>query len=141
MNILLEDFEAEVGSKDIFKLTVGIESLHEINNDNRVRIMNFAISGNLIVKNMLFQYQNIHKYAWTSDGKTHSQTDHIMIDERWHLSVTDVLSFRGSDCDTDHYLAVAKFGQRLSLDEQCKIFIWRDLISRSYSMEVGTVSS
>jgi hypothetical protein len=33
MKILL-DFNAKAGRKDIFKPTIGNESLHEINNDN-----------------------------------------------------------------------------------------------------------
>jgi exonuclease III len=36
MNILLGDFNAKVGKKDIFKLTIQNESLHEISNDNGV---------------------------------------------------------------------------------------------------------
>jgi hypothetical protein len=37
MTILLGDFNARVGREDIFKLTVGNESLHEISTDNGVR--------------------------------------------------------------------------------------------------------
>ena len=66
----------------------------------------------------MFLHRNIHKYTWTSpDGKTHSQIDHILID-RWHSGIPDVRSFRGADCDTDHYLAVAKFRERLAVSKQ-----------------------
>jgi hypothetical protein len=34
MKILLRDFNAKVGREDIFKLTIGNGSLHEISNDN-----------------------------------------------------------------------------------------------------------
>jgi hypothetical protein len=34
MKILLEDFNAKVGKEDIFKPTIGNESLHKISNDN-----------------------------------------------------------------------------------------------------------
>jgi hypothetical protein len=47
MNSLLGDFTAKVGRKDIFKPTIGNESLHEISNDNGVRLLNFATSKNL----------------------------------------------------------------------------------------------
>jgi hypothetical protein len=38
MKILLGYFNAKLGREDIFKLTVGNESLHEIGNDNGVRV-------------------------------------------------------------------------------------------------------
>ena len=77
--------------EDIFKLTVGNESLHQDFNDNGVRIVNFATSKNLVVKSMMFMQQNIRKYTRTSpDGKTDNQIDHIVIDRRWHLIILDV---------------------------------------------------
>jgi hypothetical protein len=42
--ILLGDLSANVGRKDISKPTTGNESLHEISNDNGVRVVNFAAS-------------------------------------------------------------------------------------------------
>jgi len=42
MKILLGDFNAKVGRENIFKLTIGNESLHQDSNDNDVRIINFA---------------------------------------------------------------------------------------------------
>jgi exonuclease III len=44
MKILLGDFNVKVGKEDIFKQTIGNESLHEISNDNGVRLVNFATS-------------------------------------------------------------------------------------------------
>jgi hypothetical protein len=61
MKILLEDFNAEVGREDIFKLTIGNESLHAISNDNGIRLVNFAPSETLRVKSTMFPYHNIHK--------------------------------------------------------------------------------
>jgi hypothetical protein len=77
-----------------------------------VRVINLVTSKNLIVKSTMFQHHNIHKFTWTSpDGKAHNQIDHIFIDRRRHSSVLDVQSFMGADCDTDHYLMVAKLGK------------------------------
>jgi len=73
----------------------------------------------LVVKSTMFPHRNIHKYTWTSpDGKTHNQTDHILIDRRRHSSILDVRRFRGADCDTDHYIAVAKLRERLTVNKQ-----------------------
>jgi hypothetical protein len=44
MKILL-DFNAKVGKEDIFKATIGNESLHEISNDNGVRLSNGSGTG------------------------------------------------------------------------------------------------
>jgi hypothetical protein len=93
MKILLKDFNAKVGREDIFKLMIGNEGLHEISNDNGVRLVNFATSKNLRVKSTMFRHCNIHKYTWMSpDGKTHNQIDHILADRRRHLNILDVRS-------------------------------------------------
>jgi hypothetical protein len=50
MKILLGYFNAKVGREDIFKLTIGNESLHEISNDKGVRVVISATSKNLTSK-------------------------------------------------------------------------------------------
>jgi hypothetical protein len=67
----------------------------------------------------MFPHRNIHKHTWTSpDGNTHNQIDHILIDRRRYSSVLDVRSLRAADCDTDHYLVVAKIRERLAVNKQ-----------------------
>ena len=119
MKILLGDFNAEVGRENIFKPTIGNESLHQDSKDNGVRTVNFATSKNVVVKSTMFPHRDIHKHTWTSpDGKTHNQIDHILIDRRRQSSVLDVRRFRGADCDNDHYLVVAKVRERLAVSKQ-----------------------
>jgi hypothetical protein len=68
MKILLRDFNSKLGRED------------------------------LVVEGMKFPHQNIHKCTWNSpDGKTHSQINHMLIDSRWHSSIPDVQSLRGTD--------------------------------------------
>jgi hypothetical protein len=53
MKILLGDFNAKVDREDVFKPTIGNESLHEISSDNGDRVVNFATSKNLNVKSTM----------------------------------------------------------------------------------------
>jgi hypothetical protein len=48
----------------------------------------------------------------------HNQIDHILIDRRRHSSILDVRSFRGVDCDSDHYLVIAEIRERLAVGKQ-----------------------
>jgi hypothetical protein len=78
MKILLGNFDAKIGRENIFKLTTGKESLHEISNNNTIRVIHFATYKNLVAKSTIFPHRDIHKYTWTSPkGKTHNQIDHI----------------------------------------------------------------
>jgi hypothetical protein len=71
---ILSDFNVKVGREDIFKPTIGPDSLHKMSNNNGVRVVNFATSKNIIVKSTMFTHLNIHKFTWTSsDGMTHNQ--------------------------------------------------------------------
>jgi hypothetical protein len=45
--MLLGDSSAKVGREDIFKPTIGNESLHNVGNRNGVRVVNFATSESL----------------------------------------------------------------------------------------------
>jgi hypothetical protein len=40
------------------------------------------------------------------------------MDKRWNSSILDVRSCKGADCDTDHYLVVAKVRERLAVSKQ-----------------------
>jgi hypothetical protein len=95
--------------ESLFKPTIENESLHQDSNDNGVRIVNFAKSKNLVVKSTMFQHRNI---------QTHNQIDHILTDWRWNLSILVVRSFRGVNCDNDHYLMVAKVRVTLAVRKQ-----------------------
>jgi hypothetical protein len=50
MNILLGYFNAKVGIDKIFNPTIGNDSLHKDNNDNRVRTVTLPHKKNLAVK-------------------------------------------------------------------------------------------
>jgi hypothetical protein len=114
---LLGNFDAKVGREDVFTPSTGNESLHEINNDNGIRIVNFVTSKKLTVKITMLPHRNINKFT-SPDGKAQNQNDHILIDSRRHSSILDVRSLRAANCATDHYLVVAKVGKRLAVSKQ-----------------------
>jgi hypothetical protein len=108
---LLGDFNAKVGKEDTSKPLIWHESLREIGNDNGVRVVNFAITRNLIVRSTTLPDHIIHKFTRTSpNGKSHSQIDHISTDRGGHSCILDGPSFRAVDCNTEHYLVVANLG-------------------------------
>jgi hypothetical protein len=87
---LFGDFNAKVGRENVFTRIVN-ESLYQDSKDNGVRTVNFATAKNLILKSTMFLHRNIHKFTWTSPvGKTHNQTDHILLVRRWNSSILDV---------------------------------------------------
>jgi hypothetical protein len=51
-------------------------------------------------------------------GNTHKKIYHVLIDGRWYSSILDVRSFRGADCDTDHYLVVAEVREILAVGKR-----------------------
>jgi hypothetical protein len=79
---MLGDFSAKIRMEDIFKPTFGNESLHEINNDNGARVVNFATSENLIVRSTVFHITTfINTLRLLLKGK-HNHIDHVLINKR-----------------------------------------------------------
>jgi hypothetical protein len=67
----------------------------------------------------MFPHRNIHKYTWTSpDEKPHNQIDNILVDRQRNSNELEFQSFRAADCDSDHYLVVAKVRERLAVNKQ-----------------------
>jgi hypothetical protein len=61
----------------------------------------------------------------------HRKIDDILVYTRGHSSILDVQLFGAADCDTDHYLVVAKLGSDWQwVNKQRTGFIWRGSISR-----------
>jgi hypothetical protein len=49
---------------------------------------------------------------------TNKRVDNITIDRRWNSNILDVRFFRGAECDTDHYLVVAKVRETVAVCKQ-----------------------
>jgi len=74
MKIPLGDFNAKLGRENIFKPTIGNESLHQGSNDNGVRIVKFVTSKNLVIKCTMFPHRNNHTIArYYSGGQNENE--------------------------------------------------------------------
>lgn len=132
---MLGDTNAKIGKELMFVPTIGLESAHEESNNNGQRVISFAASSSLIVSSTTFPHKNIHKYTWKSpDGRTMNQIDHILIVKRYRSSISNMRSYRGANCDTDHFLAISKF--RLKLQKRVDIYKkHKNSTSKSYKMK------
>jgi hypothetical protein len=63
MKILMSDFNAKIGTEDIFKPKIGNESPQEISNDFGVRVINTAAFINLVVRSTMFPHHRIHRHS------------------------------------------------------------------------------
>jgi len=78
IKIILGDFNAKVGKESIYRPTIGKESFET--NNNRIKMIQFAISKGLNARSTTFPHKDIHKETWYSaDGRTASQTDHVSL--------------------------------------------------------------
>ncbi|KAL4083714.1 hypothetical protein QTP88_029030 [Uroleucon formosanum] len=107
IKILLGDLNAKCGKEEHFRPIIGSESVHDTSNENELRVISFAASKDMIISSTTFPHKDINKITWKSpDGKTANQIDHVLIQKRFRSCIIDVRSFRGPDCDTDHFLVL-----------------------------------
>ena len=112
---MMGDFNAKVGKELGLAQNVGKYSLHEETNNNGWRMIDFAITKNMVISSTLFLHKRIHKDTWKApDETTSNQTDHVMIDSRHATDILDVKSCRGAVCDSDHYMVKIKYRQWIS---------------------------
>lgn len=113
--IILGDFNTKIGKENIYKPTIGSESLHEITNDNGNKLITFATAKNMVISNTYFPHKNIHKQTWISPcGLIRNQIDHMLVDNWIKSCVKDIRSMRGSSAMSDHFLVKAKIKLRIS---------------------------
>ena len=91
IKIIQGDFNAKVGKEDIYKPTIGNERLQNETKNNRIKIIEFAISKGFNVRSTTFPRKNIHKETWYSaDGRTVNQINHTLISNRFKSAITDI---------------------------------------------------
>ncbi|XP_042906181.1 craniofacial development protein 2-like [Parasteatoda tepidariorum] len=115
VKLLMGDFNAKIGHDTNMDRFAGNESLHEETSKNGIRLINFAISTNMVIGSTTFKHKNIHKATWRSpDGLTQNQIDHILIDLRHRSSLQDVRTYRGANVDSDHFLVASKIRHKVN---------------------------
>jgi hypothetical protein len=78
IKIVLDVFNAQVGKEAVRFPTIGNYSLHNFTNDNGSRVIQFAVSRNMIIGSALHSHKDIYKITWRSpDGVTFNQIDHF----------------------------------------------------------------
>jgi len=108
-----------VGKEAVGFPTIGNYSLRSLTNDNGSRLLQFAVSRNMIIGSTFHPHKDIHKITWrSSDGVTFSQIDHLLIDRRHKSNLMDVRSYRGANIDSDHYLVTVRLRARISNHKQ-----------------------
>ncbi|XP_072937456.1 uncharacterized protein [Epargyreus clarus] len=116
IKIVLGDFNAKIGKEEIFFPTIGRHSKHDQSTDNGVRLISFGTSKSLVIKSTMFPHKEIHKGTWISpDGRTINQIDHVLVDARHKSVIEDVRTYRGADCDSDHYLLGIKIKAKIKI--------------------------
>jgi hypothetical protein len=91
IKVILGDFNAKVGREEGFKPVMGNQSLHDVSNDNGLRLITFATSVGMVVGSTMFPHKQIHKATRKSpDRSTQNQIDHILIDSIHKNSLQDV---------------------------------------------------
>ncbi|KAL4125993.1 hypothetical protein QTP88_010225 [Uroleucon formosanum] len=114
IKIVLGDINAKIGKERSFRQTIGTHGLHDMANDNGTKLVDLAIGKGLRVKSTMFPHKNIHKGMWMSpDVNNVNQIDHILINERFSNNITDVRTYRGADCDSDHFLVASNLRVKL----------------------------
>ena len=113
VTIVMGDFNAKVGSNNGVNGVMGPYGLGEQNEAGQ-KLIDFCISNELVITNTLFKQHPRRLYTWTSpNGNTKNQIDYIMVRKRWRSSISNIKTYPGADCGSDHELLVAKMRVKL----------------------------
>ena len=114
MLLVIGDLNARTGSVNTdIERVLGKEGFGMINN-NGERLIETCHENNLVIGGSIFQHKDIHKITWKSpDGRTVSQIDHIIINQKWRSSLQDVKARRGADVGRDHNLVIGTITLKL----------------------------
>jgi len=115
IKIVMGDFNAKVDKELGLAPNVPKYNLREETNNNGWKMIDFAITKDMVISSTLFQRKRIHKETWRSpDEATSNQIDHVRIDSRRATDILYVKSCRVADYNYDHYMVKIKYRPRIS---------------------------
>lgn len=113
--IILGDLNAKIGKEDFLKDVAGKHTIHDVTNDNGIRLCNFAAEMNMYLASTKYKHRKQHKITWMLPGKTTgNQIDHVLISKKRERIIQDVRSYRGTSVDTDHALVIVDMNIRIT---------------------------
>lgn len=114
VKIVIDNFNAKIRKKKCtFIPTIGKFRLHDLCSENLIRVVNFTASNNIIISRLCFEYKSMYKKLWFLLVKR--QKTHWPYNDRWkNANVIDVWSHRDTDLDSDHFLIIMKYKQRVT---------------------------
>ncbi|XP_041781999.1 uncharacterized protein LOC121598784 [Anopheles merus] len=116
VKVVIGDLNAQVGQEEAYKPTIGSFSVHQLTNDNSLRLINYASSKHIGIRSTFSQHAHRHSYTWRHPkGVSKSQIRHFLIDGRHFSDIIDVNTYRGANVDSDHFLVMARLRQKLSV--------------------------
>lgn len=82
-----------------------ILSLHAITNDNKTKLIDFAVGRSLAIKSTMFPKKDIYKYTQVPPDRRHrNQINHVLVTKRFKNSIANIRTLRGVDIDSDNLL-------------------------------------
>jgi exonuclease III len=113
--ITLGDFNAKLGKEQTYKDIIGRHSLHEVTNNNGLRLVQYAID-NFKVLSTWYPRKDIHKGNWKIPGTNDiNQIDHIIVSKRLATGIENVRTYRGANSDSDPFLVGARLKEKITL--------------------------
>jgi len=113
--IMLGDFNTKLGKEQLYKDIIGRNSLHEVTNNNGLRLVQYATINNFKVLSTWYPRKYIHKGTWKIPGTNDvNQIDHIIVSKRWATDIENVQTYRGVTSDSDHFLVGARLKQKIT---------------------------
>jgi endonuclease/exonuclease/phosphatase family metal-dependent hydrolase len=105
--IIMGDFNPKIGKEKHLMKATGKCTIHNETTENGNLLAQFATRNRLpvFIRSTSFQHKKIQMGTWKIPGTSEAnQFDHVLVSLRHSSSVIDVGSFRGPNCDSDHYL-------------------------------------